>query len=516
MTRTYRGLSALAPRLLVFLLLAAVASAQTPHHPLTVHVTLSRELGNQAVSGRAIVALSPTAPRGAALDPGQVLSGPDAVWVAAQEVAHLAPGESADISGDTLAFPGPLSKAPAGHWWAMLLLDVDHNAAYHFFSAGDLRSDVVELKDFDPGSGKPLELTLSSRVPEPTQPKLPANAEGLDFVSPSLSAFWGRPIHMRGVVVLPPHYAGGTTRYPTVYWTHGFGGDELGIERGAAPMYSQLLTSGRVPPMIYVLLDESSATGTHEFADSANNGPWGKALTEELIPYIDHHYRTRATAQARFVTGHSSGGWAALWLGVTYPRIFGGTWPTAPDPSDFHAFTGPDLRARPAPNLYRKPDGSPWMLVRIEGKDVESLENLARQEQVLGEYGGQMASFEWVFSPRAADGRPQQLFDRVTGELNTAVADAWEKYDVAETIRKNAATLRPLLQDHIHLYVGTIDTFHLDEPARLLEKTLQEAGIRAQFHYVEGKDHFNLYQDGLAQKIAAEMDTASRPKTTRK
>src|SRR5512133_178059 len=159
MTRTYRALSALAPRLLFFLLFAAATSAQTPHHPLTVHVTLSRELGDQAVSGRAIVALSPKAPRGDALDPGQVFSGPDAAWVAAQEVAHLAPGESADIRGDTLACPAPLSKAPAGHWWAMLLLDVDHNAAYHFFSAGDLRSDVVELTDFDPGSGKPLELT---------------------------------------------------------------------------------------------------------------------------------------------------------------------------------------------------------------------------------------------------------------------------------------------------------------------------------------------------------------------
>ncbi|HTM33863.1 MAG TPA: hypothetical protein VL263_21265, partial [Vicinamibacterales bacterium] len=252
MNRTHRRLFAF----VTVLLLAAAASAQA-HHPLTAHITLSRELGDRAVSGRAILALSPKAPRGPALDPGQVFSGPDVVWIAAQEVAHLAPGASEDISGDQLAFPAALSTAPAGHWWAMLLLDVDHNAAYHFFSPGDLRSDVVELKDFDPASGKPLDLTLSHRVPEPPQAKLPDNAERLDFVSPSLSAFWGRPIHMRGVVVLPPKYAGGTTRYPAVYWTHGFGGDLSSIEHGVAPTYSQLMTSGKVPPMIYVLLDES-------------------------------------------------------------------------------------------------------------------------------------------------------------------------------------------------------------------------------------------------------------------
>src|SRR5690242_11854038 len=102
MTRKLRNLSAFA--ISVFLLVAA-ASAQTSRHPLTVHVTLSREVGERAVSGRAIVALSPKAPSGDALNPGQVFSGPDVVWIAAQEVAHLAPGESAEINGDTLAFP---------------------------------------------------------------------------------------------------------------------------------------------------------------------------------------------------------------------------------------------------------------------------------------------------------------------------------------------------------------------------------------------------------------------------
>jgi S-formylglutathione hydrolase FrmB len=490
----------------------ALLGAQNPstHHPLTFRITLAREAAEHSISGRMIVMLSPKPPRGAVFSPiGEV-----EVWIAAQEVQNLEPGGSVEVNADALAFPAPLSTAPAGDYYAMALLDLDHNAAYHIVSPGDVYSKVVPVKGFDPAKNAGLELSLTERAAPPAPQKLPLSAERFDFVSPALSAFWGRPIHMHGAIVLPPDYAKTRVRYPTVYWTHGFGGDEQGIEARMAPQFAALLNDGKIPPMIYVLLDESCPTGTHEFADSVNNGPWGTALTRELIPHLEKHYRMMARPQGRFVTGHSSGGWAALWLGVTYPDVFGGTWPTAPDPSDFHNFTGPDLRARPAQNMYRTADGSPRMLVRIGGKDVESFEQFAKQERVLGDYSGQVASFEWVFSPRGQDGRPQQLFDRDTGVIHPAVADAWEKYDIAEIIRSHAATLRPTLQDHIHLTVGTADTFHLDEPARLLDETLKELGIRAQFTYIEGGTHFDLYQGDLTIKMAQEMDAVAHPKPT--
>lgn len=281
-------------------------------------------------------------------------------------------------------------------------------------------------------------------------------------------------------------------------------------------MFVRGMANGTLPEMIYVMLDEHCPGGTHEFADSVNNGPWGKALTSELIPYLEQKYRMDAKASGRLLNGHSSGGWAVLWLQVAYPDFFGGTWPTSPDPSDFHSFTGPDLLTNPPENFYHKPDGSQWMLVRLDGKDRVPLEDFARQEAVLGSYGGQMASFEWVFSPRAKDGTPEKLFDRADGKINPEVAQAWEKYDVATIIRNNADRLRPLLQDKIHLTVGTIDTFHLDEPARLLQKTLQDAGIRAQFTFLEGRDHFNLYQGGLMEKITKEMMEVARPEAVSK
>ncbi|HMF91271.1 MAG TPA: hypothetical protein VKL40_11560, partial [Candidatus Angelobacter sp.] len=227
-------------RIALVSLLLAVLGAQDPpaHHPLTIRITLAREAADHSISGRMIVLLSSKPPRGAVFDP----TGEEGafIWLAAQEVRHLEPGSTVEVNGDRLAFPAPLSTAPPGDYYAMALLDADHNAAYHFTSPGDVYSKVVPIKGFDPANKPVLELTLTDRVAPPPPVSLPPNAERLDFVSPALSAFWGRPVHMRGVVVLPPDYAKTRVRYPTVYWTHGFGGDQQGIEARVAPQFSTL------------------------------------------------------------------------------------------------------------------------------------------------------------------------------------------------------------------------------------------------------------------------------------
>ena len=272
--------------------------------------------------------------------------------------------------------------------------------------------------------------------------------------------------------------------------------------------------------MIWVLLDESSATGTHEFADSVNNGPWGTALTREVIPYLESHYRMDGRPSGRLLTGHSSGGWATLWLQVAYPTVFGGTWSTAPDPSDFRDFTGPNIYA-PEANAYRAADGTRWPLVRMDGREVASVEEFARREAVTGEYGGQFASFEWVFSPKGADGRPQRLFDRVTGRIDPDVAAYWgAHFDIANKIEREWPQTRKNLRGKIHVIVGTADTFHLDQPARLLEERLKKLDAGATFTYVPGRTHFDLFTEGTDttagfKKIAQEMYAVARPRQPR-
>ena len=230
--------------------------------------------------------------------------------------------------------------------------------------------------------------------------------------------------------------------------------------------------------MIWVTLDESSPTGTHEFADSVNNGPWGAALTTELIPWLEQHYRMDARPSGRFLTGHSSGGWATLWLQTRYPKIFGGTWSTSPDPSDFHDFTGADLYRANA-NVYVDAAGKPVPLVRMNGKDVANFEDFARLEAVLGPYGGQMASFDWVFSPKGADGRPMQMFDRRTGAVDPTVVAYWrDNYDIAYRLQRDWPAVRKDLDGKIHVIVGTADTFHLDGAAHKLQARASAAWAR--------------------------------------
>jgi hypothetical protein len=123
-----------------------------------------------------------------------------------------------------------------------------------------------------------------------------------------------------------------------------------------------------------------------------------------------------------------------------------------------------------------------------------------------------MASFNAVFSPRGADGEPMALFDSETGAIDPFVLKSWEKYDISRVLRENWATLGPKLKGKIHIAVGTADTFHLDESLRLLDAELKKLGSDARIEYIEGRDHFNLYDGGLSNRFADEMYQVARPK----
>lgn len=505
----FRKLLALSVALATLPALAQQPQTAPAAHHLFFHVTLSPKFP-RPVSGRMLVFLVQGSGK-------KELSREEKAYVAAREVDALAPGASVDVDGDEIASPQGMSQAPAGDYQAQVFLDVDHSFAYNGAGPGDYGDDPVALPALQPATAAPIALTLDQVAPPRPAHALSAGIEPFQFESPSLTAFWGRPILLRGYVVLPPSYAANAqAKYPTAYFTHGFGATFAYLQR-PAESFRKMMDAKQMPEMIWVLLDESFPTGTVEFADSVNNGPWGHALTTELIPDLEHRYRMDAVSSGRFLNGHSSGGWATLWLQVAYPQIFGGTWSTSPDPSDFHNFTGPDLYAAHA-NVYRMPDGTPWMLVRDKGKDVMSLEQYARQEAVLGAYGGQMSSFDWVFSPKGPSGAPLPMFDRMTGDVDPAVRDYWAAhYDIGAKVKREWPRTGPDLKGKIHLIVGTADTFHLDESARLLEQDLKALGADAHFTYLPGKTHFDLYKEGddpqaLLKKIAVEMYAVARPK----
>jgi hypothetical protein len=486
---------------------AVVATAA----PLRFEITLDPAVAPQGSSGRMIVFLTD------ASKPRERLSGgfiPGETWMAAMEYEHIGPGAAVMFDADVMAYPKPFSQAARGDYEVMALLDPDHSYALTAQSGGDLYSAVATLRDFNPANAAPVKLTLDKITPARPKPQDTENIKLVEFQSPMLSAFWGRPIVMQAGVVLPQDYARDPSkRYPAVYNVHGFGGDHTTAWR-AGPGLVKDMASGRKFPMVHVFLNGSFPTGHHVFADSLNNGPWGKALTQEFIPYLESKFPMIAQTGARFLTGHSSGGWSTMWLEVNYPDVFGGTWSTSPDPVDLHSFTGIDVTPGSGENAYRTKDGRERNLVRINGKNVASIEQFAKAEEVQGEFGGQFASFEWVWSPRGVDGRPMKIFNRDTGELDPFVEEAWRKYDIRRIVEENWSTLGPKLLGKLHLVVGSEDTFHLEEAAKMFCDFLKAKGREDVCEIVPGRDHMNLYQkyktypDGLEIRIDREMKDA--------
>jgi S-formylglutathione hydrolase FrmB len=324
--------------------------------------------------------------------------------------------------------------------------------------------------------------------PPQTRPELPLVDE-FSMRSPCLSEFWGRDMSLVAGVVRPLDWKDGE-KLPVCYNVHGFGGShEAAWFQG--PSLQKAEQSGAMPRMLYVFLNAQCERGHHEFADSVNNGPCGRALTTEFIPALEKKFGGVGEPWARFVTGHSSGGWSSLWLEVTYPDVFGGCWSTAPDSVDFRDFTGIDVYSYE--NAYQDPEGNPIMLVRQNGKFVSSIKQYVDSSDEANAIGGQFYSFNAVFSPRANDGTPMKLFDWKTGAINSDVADSWRKYDISLILQENWKTLGPKLKGKVHVWIGTIDTFRLEGATTLLKEELAKLGSDADILLVEGRDHGSLF-----------------------
>jgi hypothetical protein len=314
-----------------------------------------------------------------------------------------------------------------------------------------------------------------------------------------LSEFHKKPIHLRAGVVLPKSYlTKPEQRYPVVFEIPGFGGNHAFAKNVASRNGTDI---GGVE-MLYVVLDPDCRTGHHVFADSDNNGPYGRALTEELIPHIEKTFRAVGSPAARFLTGHSSGGWSSLWLQVTYPDYFGGTWSTAPDPVDFRDFQMVNIYTDA--NIFTDAAGKPRPLARINKKVMVHYKPFSDMEVVMGR-GGQLQSFEAVFSPRGADGKPKPLWDRKTGKIDHEVAKTWERYDIRLILERNWKTLGSKLAGKIHVFMGTEDNFYLEGATLLLKQSQAQLKSDAVIEMFPGRDHRDLVDAKLRERIANEM-----------
>ena len=472
----------------------ALGAAPGDRPPLAFEVTYTADVRPGSISTRVYVMLEP-AGRG-----GEPRHGLD--WFQPQpffavEARDWKAGEPLHVGADAVGFPGPLDRLEPGDYAAQAVVRLNPDTHALGDGEGNAFGPVVRAT-LDPKAGGTIRLTVDRLVP-PKPFEETDRIKLVDIPSPILSAFHRRPIRHRAAVILPE--GGGGTRRATLYIVPGFGGDHHLAGRMASSR-----RSGFGEDLIRVVLDPDCGTGHHAFADSAANGPRGRALVEELIPYLEAHYPARAEPGARLLNGHSSGGWSVLWLQVTYPDSFGGVWATSPDPVDFRDFQRVDLYARGA-NLFRDPSGSRRPLARRGTRPVLFFDDFSRMEDVLGD-GGQLHSFEAVFSPLRSDGRPRPLWDRATGAIDPEVAHAWRAYDIRLILERDWATLGPKLAGKLHVITGELDTFFLDGAVRLLKQSLTNLGSDAVVEVVPGKDHSTLIDAELTARFDREMKAA--------
>lgn len=488
------------------------ANQPVPDAPVVsrLRVVLDTATFTEPYSGRVYVVIAPQgSPR-----PMTMMGdwfGP--VQVVARDVTNIPPGGEVEfwIAVDTLGYPLAFADLREGPYAIQAVARRALDSPNPGRGPGDAYSKPIAI-DLRPkpnasGGESAAELRLTEVVAERPFPETD-RVKLVEIVSPSLSAFHGREVKIRAGVVLPKdmtaapaHDAAPTdaaaqpVRRPTLYFITGFGGDH----RSARGMARFIPDDGTADNVLLVVPDPTCYRGHSVFADSANNGPWGRALMDELVPEVERRFGGAGPGPEgnakRYVTGISSGGWSSLWLAITYPDRFAGCWSHCPDPVSFHDFQRIDLY-RDGSNMYQDEQGAKRPLARQGDRVILWYENFVKQEIVMGP-GGQIHAFEAVFSPRGKDGEPVPLFDRQTGMVDIRTARAWEAYDIEKVIERGWADLGPRLQGKLFVYAGELDTFYLEGAVVRLRATLERLGSDAHIEVVPGMDH-SIHQPGVA------------------
>jgi S-formylglutathione hydrolase FrmB len=477
---------------------SATEFSRTSAGELAFEVTVAPTLLSEPIKGRLYVFLGAD---GSGIEPRL---GPD--WFRptpffAVDVTSWKPGEPLRIGSKSDGYPGPLNELEPARYAIQAVVRINPDTHKIGDGEGNAYGPVAQAR-LDPKQGNTVALAVNSLVPaKPFQST--ERIKLVELTSPKLSAFHHRAIKHRAAVILPKDMPNADlkTKLPTLYIIPGFGGDRF--------MAPEIATDPRAAygtDFIRVLLDPDCGTGHHVFADSATNGPRGTALVEEFIPHIEGIFPALADPRARLLNGHSSGGWSSLWLQVTYPDFFGGTWSTSPDPVDFRDFQRINLYAA-GENMFRDGTGKRRPIARIGIMPVLYYDRFSRMDDVVG-WGGQLGSFDAVFSPLGRDGRPRKLWERATGAIDPEVAKAWEAYDIRLVLERNWAVLGPKLKGKLHVIIGGTDTFYLEGAVKLLKESLAKLGSDAVVEIVPNRDHSGLIDERLTERLDREMHAA--------
>ena len=509
-------------RFLLAALMFGCAPAETAEPGLRFEISFPSAVHAQPITGRLFVMISRTNEPEVRLQ-RTWFNSPEMIGV---DVTRLEPGHAAMVDAAVLGTPlRSVNEIPPGDYYVQAVLNVYtefHRADGHVLwahmdqgegqqfnkSPGNLFSKVSKLHLDRAGT---FSLSLSEVVP-PLEPTVDTKwVKHIRLQSDLLTRFWGRPIYLSAVVLLPKDYAAHPGVYfPVIYYqpehfrsfppfefrtdnpaetdTERRRREIAGFESGYE--FSQAWRSEHFPRMIAVSVQTPTPLSDWSGGvDSANNGPYGEAIVKELIPSIERRFRIVRQPFARVLTGKHSAGRSALALQLQHADFFGGAWIFHPWPFSFQRYFGLDIyendnafivKSTDIPLWARNP--SEWLPVEryftrsMSGIPLVSFRQVSQHDSVMaGMAGGDpIGADDAILGPVGSNGYPRPLWSRTTGQIDREVADFWREHaDLAYYAQTNWSKIGPQLDGKLHFYVGDMDEFYRNAGVHLFEEFLQ-------------------------------------------
>ena len=441
-----------------------------------------------------------------------------------KNVDQWAIGSTQSIAQEAYGFPKErLSEIPAGDYYVQVLLHkyetfhlkngkvvklpMDRGEGQHWnLAPGNIYSKPIKIH-FDPKNTEVVQLTIDQIIPPIIEPTDSKYIKHIKIQSKLLTEFWGRPMYLGAHILLPEGFdTHQNVKYPLAIYHGHFPSDLSGfsttppnpnlipdtsarfnitgynkIQEEEAYQFYKQWTGPNFPRVLAIEIQHATPYYDDSYAvNSANMGPYGDAITYELIPEIEKQFRGIGQGWARFTYGGSTGGWEALAVQVFYPNEYNGAYAACPDPIDFNHYTTINIY-KDENAYYAKSDFKD--LARPSHRNYlghinSTIKETNQRELALGTHsrsGDQYDVWEAVFSPMGEDGYPKRIFDKHSGTIDKSVAAYWkENYDLAHIIKRDWPKIGEQLKGKIHLYVGDMDNYYLNNAVYTAEDMLKQ------------------------------------------
>jgi hypothetical protein len=537
-------------------LAAGMAGCQRAR-PVQFRITVPKARRVTPADGRLIVILSRDPSREPRLQITQKVSTQQIFGI---DVDAVAPDGSAMLDGSAIGYPlERLGLVKPGEYTVQAVLNLYetfHRRDGHVIKGamdqwegqkwntkpGNLYSEPRQMW-IDPAATGTIALSLDKQIPALPYPKDTKYVKYVRIESTLLSQFWGRKIELGAFVLLPDgfdehpnahyplvvnpaHFPTGINAFSTILPDPTATGTERTTQEGAYTFYKDW-TGGKLPRMIVMTFQHPTIYYDDSYGvNSENNGPYGDAITQELIPFVEQKFRGIGQPWARALTGCSTGGWEALGMQVLYPDFYNGTWAGAPSPIDFRAWRLVNIYEDRNAYFYEGPWGwVPRPSIGNRGPNDVAPANRMEDDHVgltmaqdnylelaVGDKGrgaGLWDGMQAVFSPVGTDGYPKQIWDKRTGVIDPEVAKYWREHaDLGYIMLRDWKTLGPKLVGKIHLTTGTSDQWFLTNAVRYVEAFLTRTKDPYYDGSVEYGDRFiHCYQGDPSQPLTISSRT---------